>query len=326
MLSRQRIEEIAEFIRSTRAATLLPNAVIVVFDSETSVQGKVNYHSNLQKLDIPRKYCSAWIIDGQHRVFGFVGTKFADWSDDTFKPFDLPIVIFRKLDDITQTKTFITINDNQKKIKSELLCDLSTMTGDLSQRLTWASAIGKELNDNEKSALFEKVKVTELDTDRPISLSSLVQFGLLQILLGFKKGPLFSGPLASFAPIHAKESLNSKANRAAREKQVSHLIYFLKAAKKNTASPEEDQDPWRNTRKYALLKATGINALFLVLARILEVHPRGLDYEKYLKPLRQIRYGHKTIAKAGGGWAGFREVANRMIKRPEWRQAQILWP
>jgi DGQHR domain-containing protein len=315
MLSRQRIQDIATFVSSKRAEALLPNTIIVVFDSEMSVQNLVNYHPNLQQLDIPRKYCSAWIIDGQHRAFGFVGTKFADWSDDKFEPFDLPIVIFRKLDDIKQTKTFITINENQKKIKSELLCDLSTMTGDISQRLTWASAIAKDLNDNENSPLFERVKVTELDVNRPISLSSLVQFGLLQTLLGFKKGPTFSGPLAILAPIQAKQSLNSETNRIARQKQVGHLIYFLKSAKRNTESADPKKDPWQNTREYSLLKATGINALFLTLARIMEAHPNGVDYQKYLKPLRKIRYGHKTIVKAGGGWVGFRELANRMIRK-----------
>ena len=234
MLSKHRIKEIEAFISSGKPESFLPNAVIVVFDQEHAVQKSIVYDAAKKSLAIPRTYCSAWIIDGQHRVYGFLGTQFENWTDEKFHKFDLPIVIFKTLEDVSQTKTFITINYNQKKIKSGLLCDLSTLTGDMTQRLTWASALGKRLNDSDQSPLYERVKITELDAGRPISLSSLVQYGLLETLLGFKPGPSFAGPLARYAPIDAYASFNSQDNHKAIEKQTRLLIYFLDSVKKNT--------------------------------------------------------------------------------------------
>lgn len=315
MLSGQRIREIATFISSAKAESFLPNAVVVVFDDEPSIQGMIRYDSKRGLLDIPRRYCSAWIIDGQHRVYGFTGTQFERWTEERHERFDLPIVIFRRLEEISQTKTFITINYNQKKIKSELLCDLSTMTGDLSQRLTWASAIGKRLNEEEQSPLHQKVQVTELDYGRPISLASLVQYGLLDTLLGFKPGPGYSGPLNKFGPIDPTRNLHALVNREALRKQTDFLIHFLKCVRANTSSVVTEKDPWTNTRRYALLKPTGMNALFMVLARILEKHPRGTDFKSYLRPLRQVRFRRDIIKKMGGGWGGFRELANRILRK-----------
>ena len=121
MLSKHRIKEIEAFISSGKPESFLPNAVIVVFDQEHAVQKSIVYDAAKKSLAIPRTYCSAWIIDRRHRVYGFLGTQFENWTDEKFHKFDLPIVIFKTLEDVAQTKTFITINYNQKKIKSGLV-------------------------------------------------------------------------------------------------------------------------------------------------------------------------------------------------------------
>jgi len=316
MLNKHRIKEIAAFISSSSPESFLANAVIIVFDAEPSVQRSFHYDSDKQLLTIPRKYCSAWIIDGQHRVYGFLDTKFEEWTEEKFQRFDLPVVIFRNLEEISQTRTFITINYNQKKIKPGLLCDLATVTGDMTQRLTWASLVGKQLNANEKSPLYRMVKVSELDFGRPISLSSLVQYGLLETLLGFKAGPSYNGPLARHAPIDASASANGPDNRNAREKQVKLLMRFLSAVKKNTKNSDSEKDPWTNTREYSLLKPTGVNALFMVLARIMKRYPSvGLNLEAYLAPIQFISFGKEDVARMGGGWSGFRELANVILRK-----------
>jgi len=191
-----------------------------------------------------------------------------------------------------------------------------TVTGDMTQRLTWASLIGKELNANEKSPLYRKVKVSELDFGRPISLSSLVQYGLLETLLGFKPGPAYNGPLAKYAPVDASVSQNGPTNRKALEKQVKLLIRFLAAIKNHTTSSDAEKDPWTNTREYSLLKPTGLNALFMVLARIMKKYPTaGLDLEQYLVPIQFTSFEKEDVARMGGGWSGFRELANVILRK-----------
>ncbi|HLF31636.1 MAG TPA: hypothetical protein VI566_11490, partial [Xanthomonadales bacterium] len=86
----------------------------------------------------------------------------------------------------------------------------------------------------------------------------------------------------------------------------------------NTKDPTKD--PWMNWRKYALLKPTGINALLLVLSRVLEKYPSGerdigKDFPTYLNPLRKMRFTRASVVKQGGGWKGFRNLANAMIRR-----------
>ncbi len=78
LLNGERIKSIAEFISSTDDRNFLPNAVLAVFDNDAQTQSVLRYNAQTWMLTIPVKYCSAWIIDGQHRAFGFLGTPYED--------------------------------------------------------------------------------------------------------------------------------------------------------------------------------------------------------------------------------------------------------
>jgi DGQHR domain-containing protein len=315
MLNRDRINEISRFVSSSASDGFLPNAVLIVFDSNAKIQNALDFNEDKCELTIPLVYCSAWIIDGQHRAYGFLGTKFESWDLDDYKPFDLPVVIFKTLTDMDQTKTFININYNQKRIKSALLCDLTTLTKDLSHKLTWVSLLGRELNSFDGSPLKAQVKVSELHGGRPIGLSSLVQYGLLETLLGFHaRTGAYDGPLFAYAPFHNSLPFDHDRNQAAFEKHKDILIRFLKGVKKNTETSDPTTDPWRNTRSYALLKPTGLNALFMFLAKLLELYPSGgLDFDTAVKSLKRAKWNRDYVSKKGGGWKGFRALANTLI-------------
>jgi DGQHR domain-containing protein len=316
MLSKDRIKAIGEFISDPDTRNFIPNSVLAVFDSDSQTQKAVKYDAAAKTLTIPVKYCCAWIIDGQHRAFGFLGTQYEDWTPDKFEPFLLPIVLFKSLEEVVQTETFININYNQKRIKSDLLCDLFTLTKDLQHRLTWASLLGRELNDRAASPLRDKVRISELHGGRPISLASLVQYGLLEGLLGYKQKAGYTGYLYTLAPFNRSEAFDTPKNQAAFTEQADLLVRFLIAVEKNTQTPVEASNPWKNTSEFALLRPTGINACFLLLARILELHPgAGLDLSSYLKPLASVNFKKDPVAKMGGGWKGFRGLANAMIRK-----------
>jgi len=315
MLNKDRINSIAQFISSDAPDSFLPNTALIVFDPDSRIQNAIRYDEDKSELTLPLAYCSAWIIDGQHRAYGFLGTKFEAWEHDKHKPFDLPIIVFRSLDEVIQTRTFININYYQKRIKAALLCDLSTLTKDLKYRLTWASLLGRELNSFEKSPLRANVKVSELHFGRPIGLSSLVQYGLLETLLGFRnRTQEYSGPLFEYARFDRSLSFDHKDNQKAFENQKELLIRFLDGVKKNTETADSSTDPWRNTDSYALLRQTGLNALFMFLAKLLELYPSaGLDFNVALKALRRVKWNRDYVAKKGGGWKGFRSLANTLI-------------
>lgn len=314
MLSKDRIATIGEFISSADSQSFIPNAVIVVLDAE--LRKVAHYDAKKHELTLPLAYCSAWMIDGQHRAYGFLGTAYEDWTEERHEAFDLPVVVFLDLPEVLQTQTFININYFQKRIKANLLCDLATSTGDLKYKLTWPSLVGKALNELESSPIKGKVKISELHHGRPISLASLVQYGLLETLLGFKAKPdTYSGPLFSYAPFDPGRQVDSAENQTAFLKQVQLLNRFLNAVHANTQTGDERTDPWRNTNAYSLVRPTGVNALFMVLAKILANHPGAkVDLERFLRPLRTISFKRDFVAKMGGGWKGFRGLANAIIR------------
>jgi hypothetical protein len=54
----------------------------------------------------------------------------------------------------------------------------------------------------------------------------------------------------------------------------------------------------------------------MVLAKILQRHTdAGIDFDRYLKPLRSVSFKRNYVARKGGGWKGFRGFANTMVKK-----------
>lgn len=316
IVNRDRIKKISEFLSSPNA--LLPNAIIIAFDADPDIQKDISYNDG--KLYFPKKYCSAWIIDGQHRVYGFLNTRFERIDeDDSEQDFKLPVVAFKNLDSLFQNRTFVSINYNQKKIDPTLLCDLAMDLPDLQNELTWPSRLVRELNRIDP--LKNRVKISELDAGKPITVSSFARYGLLEGLLGFdKKNRSYNGVLNTYAPIRPKALLTNSDNQASFKKQTELLRRYFDAVEQNTRWSDEKKDPWRNTKKCSLLKATGINALLLVLSRIMEKYPRlEADIQeslpKYLRPLRKVNFAKEFVAKQGGGWKGFRKLANVILRK-----------
>ncbi|MEM3586199.1 MAG: DGQHR domain-containing protein [Candidatus Jordarchaeaceae archaeon] len=311
MLNKERIKRISEFLASDNI--LLPNVIILAFDNDSRIQNGIKYEKNT--LEFPIIYCSAWIIDGQHRVFGFLNTRYKDWDMERNEEFKIPVVVFKTLDEVTQNKTFVNINYYQKKIDPTLLCELVTVTQDLKNELTWPSLLTTELNKTEP--LKDYVKISELDTGKPITLSGFSRYGLLETLLGFKKRTgKYEGPLFKYAPFDPNLEFRDERNQIAFKKQRDLLIRFFKAVKSNTQNRDSTKDPWINLKDYSLLKTTGINALLFVLARLLGEYPRlNIDLENYLRPLKNINFGRDYVSSKGTGWKGFRNFANEIIDK-----------
>jgi hypothetical protein len=54
----------------------------------------------------------------------------------------------------------------------------------------------------------------------------------------------------------------------------------------------------------------------MLLSRILLKYPdAGLDFDDYLRPLTTVSFKRDAIAKQGGGWKGFRNVANILVRK-----------
>ena len=312
IIKHAKVESMSAFLKSK--GVWLPNNIILAMDPK--VASRVHYDNGW--LDLPGDYCGAWVVDGQHRLYGFVGTKYEKRRSDgrATETYDLPVVVYCGLDETSQTGMFVDINNNQKKIDATLLADLSTVLKDLRRKETWPSLVAKQLA---ASAPFQGlVKISQRPKrgkKRPITLAGLSNYVLIRELLNprFKGGVIsrYDGVLFNHVPFDWKKSVNGRKNKEAMKKQVELLVTFFTVVKKVMGLKWVDDD------RFGVTSHIGINSLFYLLNKMLLA---GVDTSethllKYLAPLR----------KAGFSWTqdrvlqfstypGFRQLANKMIR------------
>lgn len=165
LLVPSRLKGIGEFIEK---GGYFPNTVIVNFDNSTKknriqfdlAQGVSNdTKTKLGYLTIPNAYCIAYIIDGQHRVYGYAGSKYKDTNT-------IPVVAFDGLPSEEQLKIFMDINEHQKSVSPGLRLDLTEDLNWDSPRLdsrlkALRSSIIKQLGSDTNSVLARKISVGE---------------------------------------------------------------------------------------------------------------------------------------------------------------------
>ncbi len=309
IIKKRRIEEIGKFLNKKNS--LLPNNLILAFESN------VKFDKDSRELEIPMEYCSAWVVDGQHRLYGFTRTEYSVRQDEKF---EIPVVAFTSLPTSDQARMFIDINNNQKRMDKTLLADLMTEVGDLrSEPLAWASLLVRALNEN--GPWKNRIKRLESHRRRPINLYSFARYALYQRLLkpDSRHGELqgFSGPLFKYAPFDHTKSLNNQKTREAFNKQLELLQAYFGIIVKLLWHSDSERNRWTNYRKYGVAKATGVNALLLVLYKILETGKsfNELKIEKFLEPIKKVRWTNESIKKYGRGWDSYIGLADVIIKK-----------
>lgn len=164
LLVPSRLKGITKFIDE---GGYFPNSIIVNFDSSNKklkVQfepaGKAgDSQSRFGTLSIPNAYGIAYIIDGQHRVYGYAGSKFKNSNT-------IPVVAFVDMESQEQLKIFMDINENQKAVSPSLRLDLAEDINWESERadsrmLALRSSIIKVLSKDSNSVLYTKISVGE---------------------------------------------------------------------------------------------------------------------------------------------------------------------
>jgi len=142
-------------------------------------------------------YGSAWVIDGQHRLFGYSGH---DRGSTSY----LNVLAFDGLPANLQKKWFVDINHEQKSVSrsllTELYADLNWGEPDEEKRIEAIVSRAVQVLDRAKdSPLYQRVLLAD-DTrsaTRCISLVSLAdainQRGMFTVKAGIEYGPLWAG-------------------------------------------------------------------------------------------------------------------------------------
>lgn len=156
MISKTRLHNIGRFIEE---GGYFPTNILVNFDSDCRFDllghDDPAQITKLGLLHLPNRYKSAWIIDGQHRLFGF--TNIAD------KYLDAPlfVIAFEKLAPKKEAELFITINHEQKSVQRGLLvalqADLKLGSDDPRQAVSaLGSALIQALSTDKTSPLYRR--------------------------------------------------------------------------------------------------------------------------------------------------------------------------
>jgi DNA sulfur modification protein DndB len=123
MVSKSRIRDITRYIDDPKGDGFFPNAVVLNIKSRRPLRfdlasaAKHTSASQLGVLYLPKEYRSAFVIDGQHRLYGYGNSK---WR----AKHQIPVVAFENLPQEIQTKLFVDINHKQKSVPTNLLLTL----------------------------------------------------------------------------------------------------------------------------------------------------------------------------------------------------------
>ena len=195
LLKKKRLKEIAEHINKTGG--VFPTNVVVNFRQTKALRFDVAGPSGddptvLGTLYLPNTYKSAWVIDGQHRLYGF---SLSDWAIKG----KIPVLAFENLEPSEELGMFVEINSKQVKVPRSLLVELEPelpRAGDSDEQSSRRlySQLAIDLAENESSPLWDRV-ASEWDSDsthRPITLPQLKLAITGSQLLGQMRGDAFS--------------------------------------------------------------------------------------------------------------------------------------
>lgn len=191
MVSKARLRKISRYISEPDSS--FPTNIVVNLEGGKKAQfmrAKQEEEAEfgvLGWLTLRPSYRSAWIIDGQHRLFAYSGHHLAATSR-------LSVLAFDGLPGHVQQKLFIDINAEQKSVKKSLLqelyADLHKNSDDPSKRTrAIISEVIQALNVNSDSPFFNRILLADSvrTSVRCISLNS--------IFSSLDRGPMFYGSL-----------------------------------------------------------------------------------------------------------------------------------
>jgi DNA sulfur modification protein DndB len=161
LIKKSRLKKVGAFVDS---GGFFPNSIIVNVDTTRpdlrfDLAGKADARSKLGLLHLPQTYRAAYVIDGQHRLYGYAASDRADKDL-------IPVVAFVNLPRDKQVELFMQINENQqavpKNLRNTLSADLLWDSADLAER---ARALrlrtAQHLGEQKTSPLFDRVIIGE---------------------------------------------------------------------------------------------------------------------------------------------------------------------
>lgn len=163
LIKKARLISVQEFVEE---GGFFPNSIVININTNgkkprferanTQVEDAI---SRVGILYLPKQYRSAYIIDGQHRLYGYANSKYKNTNS-------IPVVAFINLERKEQVKLFMQINENQKAVPKNLR---NTLNSDLlwnsdnvnDQIKALKLSIAQEFGEEKSSPLYDRVILGE---------------------------------------------------------------------------------------------------------------------------------------------------------------------
>ena len=191
LIRKSRLKKVTQFVDS---GGFFPNSVIVNIESGTrglrfdrgvasETEGKIGV------LHLPQTYRAAYIIDGQHRLYGYADSHRAETDL-------IPVVAFIGLPRANQVQLFMQINENQqavpKNLRNTLNADLLYESPDMREQVrALRLRVAQRLEEHKTSPLRGRVMLAE---DKGTLLRCIT---IDSISLGLDRGNFIGSPTKS---------------------------------------------------------------------------------------------------------------------------------
>lgn len=220
MLSPKRLKDIASYIDN---GGQFPTNIVVNMKSRRDIRFEAKKNvgdSAFGILYLPRMYASCWIIDGQHRLYGYMYSEHSKNPDDQTT---LPVLAYEKLTPVEEATFFVDINCKQVKVTrrllNELYANLTWDSPDFKERIeALCSRIVAALNSRSTSPVQDRIQYSNTKKThlRCLTITSFVD--------GLKENKFFGAKANKPGPLSdsTKEDLECTLKKA-----VSILLGYL---------------------------------------------------------------------------------------------------
>lgn len=229
----------------------------VTFEKKETI-GDITYGT----LHLPSVYASAWVIDGQHRLYGYAHSERA--KDGERPRVAFPVLAYDNLSLDKEVQLFVDINTEQVKVSknllSEIYANLKWQSDDPKERdQALRSRLSSLLGTLPESPIFDRVLFQNQKTDdvKCITLTTLMDGLKENYFLGDSRRGVFS-----LGPLYAEYSDDPEDTVKKAFAAVCHYLSLFKAALSDHWAVGKGQGGFLATNN-------GLRALFAVYAEIL---------------------------------------------------------
>jgi DNA sulfur modification protein DndB len=274
LITKGRIKQIHQFIEG---GGFFPTNIIINFVAKPKFEIKLKEDEadiHYGTLYLPEKYKSAWVIDGQHRLYGYSRLPELQRSQNII------VLAFQQMEKAGEANLFVTINHEQKTVPRTLLDDLQG-------ELKWASDNPREriiamcsrlvnvLNGEPGGPFHMRVVQTGLRSTRETCLT------LPALLEAFKKSELL-GRVGKKTKLYEAGPFTGADDFATLDRArhaLEDVFLILK---------EANPDAWRAGADGSVWTNTGVAALLMVIAEAIKTFEQSSKLDCKELPSEEI--------------------------------------